>query len=262
LDISFIINSFFNFTKNLVLSIRNLHVISSNLGRISVSESWSNTDSLNNINFVQCQGVNGSIFIHLCGTDIDYIDRLVSVNKFIIFQGPFIPIHNKFINLILPTTIYTEEVCSYINLEGRIRIAKNVINRYKKIYSDQTIFNVLYSYKTSLNPRNFSILYNFNHTLSYFRNIIKYYKNFFVNDSRNINIYLNVFCDYYPYTENIVNYRKVKINFNKNILLNSFYNKLIFNYYMSDMFCKNSKIMGICAPKVKFFNLTLNKLLF
>lgn len=260
-DISSIINSFFYPTKNLILSVKNMHIISSCLGRISISESWSSIDPLNIINFVQYHNVNSSIFIHLCGTDIDFIDPLKSYNKFIVFQGPFAPVHNKFINLILPTSIYTEEICSYINLEGRVRTAKNIITRYKNIYSDQNIFSTLSSYKNSLNLKNFSILYHFYNTFYYLDSKIKYSKNFFVHDPKNINIYLKIW-NCYPYIENIIDYKDINIDYGKNILLNSLYNKLIFNYYMPDMFCKNSKIMGICASKVKFENFTLNKLLF
>lgn len=41
--------------------------------------------------------------------------------------------------------------------------------------------------------------------------------------------------------------------------INSFFNRTVYNYYMSDVFCLNSKTMMLCARKVRFSLFSENK---
>lgn len=60
-----------------------------------------------------------------------------------------------------------------------------------------------------------------------------------------LDIYNNVF------NYKLTNKNKVLFNYKLN---NTLFNLDIINYYMSDIFCKNSKLIGLCASKIKFSN--------
>jgi len=93
--------------------------------------------------------------------------------------------------------------------------------------------------------RNFSIILDFSYIMKFFNNLINYkcwflyYTNFNyiskIISTTSINSY-----DFYLY-----------YSFNKNKILNSLFDRYITNYYMSDIYSKNSKVMALCASKTK-----------
>lgn len=93
--------------------------------------------------------------------------------------------------------------------------------------------------------RNFSIILNFSYIMKFFSNLINYkcwflyYTNFNyiskIISTTSINSY-----DFY-----------LNCTYNKNKILNSLFDRYITNYYMSDIYSKNSKVMALCASKTK-----------
>ena len=66
----------------------------------------------------------------------------------------------------------------------------------------------------------------------------------------------------YLFKQSYINLSKVLIKNNfivslNNKIINNFINSENLDYYLSDFFCKNSKIMGLCSSKIKFFNLNI-----
>lgn len=115
-DSSGLVDGLIFFFKRLQLSFSNLHFISSYLGKLTFFElglgsivNSVSTISNNISNFT-------SSFIYFCGVDLENLNLcLINENTFVVFQGSFFS--QKLldvVNLILPSTVYTEEASSYI----------------------------------------------------------------------------------------------------------------------------------------------------
>lgn len=115
IDSNFLIRSLLSLVKKINIPLNNIHFISSYLGKLSAFE-LGLIPSVNSYSTV-FKGLNlESSFIYLCGVDLENFRLNKVVNdSFIVFQGSFFS--NKlidFVNLILPSSVYTEEVSSYI----------------------------------------------------------------------------------------------------------------------------------------------------
>jgi len=247
-DSNTIINSIWNFIKFYKISIKNINILSRNLGRISAHEfnilynikSIPNTAKINKINYF-------NLFI---GIDNLKINNKKSYKNINIFLGSFFIINFfEFINLIFSSSIYVEDIFSYLNLEGRFRYTNKVITPAKYIYSDYKIINSLNILLKKIYLWNFSVINNYNNIILYFiknynffinynikyKNIVKYYLNNVINNNILNNIIFNI------------NYYNMK---NTNTALS----KIIYNYYNTDIFCKLSPSVSLMALKINYKN--------
>jgi len=114
------------------LSFSSFNILSSHLGRISYAE-FGVIPSAS-----QFSNVEHSSFFYLCGVDVESLSSRMSSflsSNFSTFQGSFLSSKISF-NLILPVSVYTEGVFSFINLEGRYRKTAIVIVPHAGILSD------------------------------------------------------------------------------------------------------------------------------
>jgi len=237
-----ILNSAFYFInkkfKNISFS-NCLSIVSPFLGRISVAEVGSFT--INKAFGV----VNAFSFFYFCGVN-DFYD--LPLNSFVVYQGFFKS--NTFLfnkaNLIFPATNFFERNSIYLNIEGRLRCVNKVIIPFKFLFSDQDIVKGLTIFKKKIIAHNFSVLKNFN-VLNFFKRLINY-KCLFVLEINYIAYSLAALLN----LTLVSGLRKKNFSFGffDNLLYNTLINRVINNYYSSDMFSRNSKIMSICATKV------------
>ena len=114
-DTNSLFRSVFIFLNTLGLNINNLHVIVSHIGKLSLFETglFSSINKLNLFNKIKYKKQS---FLYLCGVDLDkFSDSFLSNIKFIIFQGIFFNQRlYDYVDLILPTTVYTEDVFHYL----------------------------------------------------------------------------------------------------------------------------------------------------
>ena len=183
----------------------------------------------------------------MLGIDNNYINH--NLNNFNVFQG-FFYISNFFskINLILPTSIYIEQISSYINLEGRFRYTNKAITPYKFIFIDQNIIKSFSIFLYKFYSSYFSIFYNYNNILYFLKNIICYYKNYLIN----INNYLLLY-ERDLFLIKSINFN-LYFNFFVNKVFNTIFSKTIYNFYISDIFSKKSKIMILASKKIQNIN--------
>jgi len=189
-----------------------------------------------------------SKLVYLINADIlDYNE-----NNFIIYQGYFY--NSSYIyyksNIILPAAVYLEKSTSYINLEGRYRFTKKAITPFTHIHLDSDIIQVLSSLRITKFVKNFSIVENFFEVLLNFINIINYECLFFSS----INSFFFKLRKKFWFSEPFINFFEDTINIFKNIyskhkFLNTIFCRFLHNYYNSNIFCKNSKIMSISSHK-------------
>lgn len=175
--------------------------------------------------------------------------------NYIIYQG-FIKgnsnIYSKS-NIILPSTAPYEMDNLYINLEGRYRFMKKHIKNFVTIYTDWEIINLLKIYNKKKNILNFFFYYKFNYILNFFIKIIDYFCSFFfVLDDFFINFFF-----FYGYKKkkielgnNDLQFSIIINSFFKNKFLNTLFCRVINNYYSSDFFLRNSKVMSLTALKM------------
>jgi hypothetical protein len=239
MDTDSIINSLFKFLNNLTLPIQNLNIISRHLGRLTTCELGIlpklNKNKLN----------KNKSFNFLLGLDNIKLEYKKTSN-FNIFQGYFyFSNFFEYINLVLPTNIYSEKISSYINLEGRFRFTNKAIIPFKFIFLDSYIiesFSILFR---NIFPQNFSIFNNFYYIVKFFNILFNFYLNYLIN----LNNYIILF------EKNIFNISHKEIILFKNIynykFNNSIFSKIIYNFYSNDMFSKKSKVMSIAAKKIK-----------
>lgn len=248
-DSNSIINSVWYFCNYLHLSIKNINILSRHLGRISSFE-FNIIYNIKNINSFKKLN-NISYFNFFIGIDTYYLTRKNDLN---IFLGSFFLINFfEFINLVLSSSIYVEDLFSYINLEGRFRYTNKIVTPAKYIYSDYKIINSLNILIKNIYLYNFSIINNYNNLLNYFnkyynllnnynikyKNIVKYY----VNEFFNINLYLDKKLN----NKNIIN-----LTYYNTKYINSLFTKIIYNYYNSDIFSKLSTTISIMALKIEY----------
>jgi len=88
----------------------NIHIVSSNLGKLSLYE----CGALSLVTNIKINIKNS--FLYLCGVDLDkFSDVILDNSSFIIYQGSFYSHRiDSFVNLILPTSVYTEGVYHYL----------------------------------------------------------------------------------------------------------------------------------------------------
>lgn len=110
-DTNSLFRSIFYFLNILGLNVNNLHVVVSHIGKLSLFEVGLIKDNLPNKN-----SVNKQSFLYLCGVDLDkFLDSFLLNIKFIVFQGSFFNQRiYDYVNLILPTTVYTEDIFHYL----------------------------------------------------------------------------------------------------------------------------------------------------
>ena len=244
-DSDSILNSIFYFSSKLGLLIKNINIISRHLGRLThfelgLSSSVISLDSLNK---------KGS-FIFLLG--IDNITKVLNkkYKNFQVFQG-FFYILNLFknVNLVLPTSIYSEKVSSYINLEGRLRVTNIAVIPSQFIFLDSKIIESISILSKNLNFYNFSIFKNFYIVVSFFKVLFNFFLNYLNNLKKNLIIFLN---DIVMFSQNYSIIFFSIFCFQK--LSNTLLNKVIYNFYSNDIFSKMSKSMGIFSQKNKILN--------
>lgn len=224
--------------KNKINIISNFNILQRNIGKINYLEI-----NLKNLNIYKLNK-NIKKFNYLIGIDNYNLNK----NNYNIYQGYFF-ITNLFknINLILPTSIYTEQITSYLNLEGRYRITNKIITPYKFIFEDHNIIKSLSIFSIKFYKNNFSILYNFYNVFNWFSKWLNYFKNYLMN-YKNYLIKLK--------NDNFV--KNIRFEYNYNIYMNKLYNTIfcrnIYNYYTSDIFARKSKIMILASKKLKNLN--------
>lgn len=225
------------------------NVVAPFLGRISAFE----LGALPGIHGSQNLVVNrakGS-FLYLVGTGavpFSGLDLTFSkASSFVVYQGSFFEdsAFFNYVDLILPVSIYTERVSTYINVEGRVRRTRKAITPSRLIATDREILQAFWYYKTSFFPGNFSMLPHFAYLQMFFATVIDYSCIFFLTMTENTfkdSSYGQALVDAPFAAVTLVDYKNLKI-----------YNTVIardFNhYYNSEQFSRNSKILSICFTK-------------
>ena len=249
--IYFFIKKIYNYSFNIW---KPLSIISLYLGRISAFE----VGFLPGINYIYNNYKKLSL-LYLCGTD--NINNF-NDNSFIVYQGFIKPNNNLYskINLILPISTYAERKSSYLNIEGRVRVMQKVITAFKFIFNDFEIIRALFFIKRNYIISNFSKIPKFYELMSFFNFTINYinlwfnfnniHNYFFEISGINLNkkyiFNINDFIYLYSYLGSN--------NFFDGFFINSLLNRTINNYYASDFFVKNSKIMSITAMRIMPLN--------
>jgi hypothetical protein len=243
-DTKALLNSLLKFFFEHKLDINNLNIINRHLGKISYSEIAIGTSiKLKSSSFLK----KLTSFNFLLG--IDNINTLKIKNKknFNIYQGSFF-ISNFFesINLILPSSIYSEQLLSFINLEGRFRYTNKAITPFKFIFTDNNIIESFSILLRALINNNYSIIDNFYYITSFFNKIYNFYISYLINIKKMIVLLQN----------NTIssNINIIIANIYNNKFNNTIFSKIIYNYYNSDIFSKKSKIMIIASNKINLIN--------
>lgn len=262
-DSNSIMTSLYYFTKKIFnlsySSWKPLSIISLYLGRISSFEIGFLPGVASNLN-----NYKNKALYYFCGVDT-YSN--LNVDSFIVYQGSLKINTNLFnkANLIFPVSTYVERNSSYMNLEGRIRFTKKIITPFKFVFSDFEIMRALFFVRSRYFLNNFSKLTDFYKVTGYFSNIIVYNSILLFNlnsvSSRFYNltgIYLNK-NNYFDINNVTPIYLNLLLSLNNSgIFFNSIINRSINNYYSSDFFIKNSKIMSMCALKTFSGNFSNN----
>lgn len=232
-------NFFFSFTFFLYY---NLFIISSFLGNISNLEvNFFN----NNFDFFS----NFTYLFYLYGLD-DFF--YLNNSSFFIYHGPFK--NNNFIlnfvNILLPSNIFTEDKFLFYNLEGRLRITEKAYNLNDYIISDSDLILSFFSVLDLKFFNNFSILFDFRFIMVFFYDLIFYDVLFSFSL-----VFLRKFLFFFSF----IYLKSLNTFFFKLLILNhtlKFFNSLFFrvinNFYSSDYFCLNSKTLSLCS--LKFLN--------
>jgi len=184
---------------------------------------------------------NSKAFNYYFGIDVEDIDKEHLTNSFSVYQGHFIPTTNiNFFNLLLPTVNHIEHSNIYLNINGYMKESSQIITPHKGL---RTNYNII---------RAVDVTYN----LYINTNIIKfYYNNLNYFQSR---VELQRLCKFksgYQPNFGFV----IKLAWRSKIHANLMH-YANFNYYSTDIFCKNSRIMALCASKIKLVNLIYDAL--
>lgn len=126
-------------------------------------------------------------------------------------------------------------------------MSERAITPFKSIFPDWKILQGLFILKKKLIKNNFSIVPLFFYVFNFFYSIINYSCSFFYS-FYSLNNYIKRYISVNSVNLNFLNF--FFINNNVNIIINSLFTKSIVNYYSSDVFCKNSKVMSICSSKI------------
>lgn len=259
-DFSDIFNSLSFFIKNYIKSeFRSLNILSNNLGRLSSFELGFIPSVYSKFSYNFSKSIKS--FCFFVGVD-DFIFK--SKDSFLVYQGSFrdTVLSFKKADLIFPVSTYVERISFFINLEGRIRNTKKVLSNVTEgsNFNDSEVINALFLYFKQVKLDNFSKISNFYSIMSKFNNIINYKCQIFSNldlffnrlsfvsgltDTFNINLIV-------PYLINIISLN-MPYKF-----LNGIFVRSVQNFYSTDVFTRNSKVMSLCS--LKSLNLSFSKL--
>lgn len=253
-DSNFFFDAFsFFFRQHLHILSFDFNVISNYLGRISAFE-------------VGCfPGVNASVvkntgyffnsFLYFFGTDeyFNFFDNFLTYSFFSVYQGIFFGSNAFFesINLVFPVAAFSERVSTFLNIEGRLRRTSKAIIPFFYVHTDVEVLKALFFFKNTFYFFNFSIMVNFNYIMQFFHNIVDYSCFFFLNIAALTlrNFYKDkVFVPFFL-SSLFLNSHNFKIS--NNLLI-----RLLNNYYNSDGYSRNSKILTICFSKIGVQNFT------
>ena len=242
-SISFVYSFIFFFKKKFNWNVFNLIV--NNLGLLSY-----NTIIYNNKYSKKAKQFNG--LLYNISNDISYFNY---INKFafIIYQGFFKSNNQIYIkaDIILPSTAPYEMDGLFLNLEGYYRFMKKHIKNSLAIYTDWEIINLLKIYNKKKNILKYFFFNKNNLILNYFFNIINYNYNY----NLTIENFFSSFFYFFGYKNKSIKqnndlfFCNILDYYYYNKFLNTLFNRYINNYYSSDFFSKNSKIMSFCAIK-------------
>lgn len=126
----------------------------------------------------------------------------------------------------------------FLNVEGRLRKSNGIVNK-SKLFSDAEIFKIIYLEKSKKIINNFTNITNFNYQIAIsFVNYINYACTFFYNLKmlKSIELTDNIIT-----ISNLYNYK----------ILNTILNKVVVNYYKTDVFVNNSKTLSLASSKIK-----------
>lgn len=205
-----------------------------------------------------------SNFSLLCGVDnFKFNDK-----SFLVYLGFFKA--NNFLlnraNIILPVSTYMERVSTFLNLEGRLRIARKAIIPFKSILHDIFVVNALFFLKRRFFSYNFSRIFRFYFVLQFFLNFIDY-RCFFNFNLKFLSVRLFFLSGFYLQSNLKFDLKSfipsfIESNFvlfHDVAFLNSSFDKVVNNYYSNDIFSKNSKILSLQA--IESFGLNFSKFL-
>lgn len=231
-----------------------LSIVSPFLGRLSSFEF--------NLNKKMNKNKNKTFFYLSNIFDNILIKNDLFLNKlnFISFSGSFKDYNILNYNLIFPNPIYVENSSTYLNIEGRLRFTKLAINTKNKLYNEYKIFKYLYLF-VNLKNYNFALFSNLKFIMSFFENIINYKCYFFFYNNKLLNLLLKFSgisletndC----YINTIINNTILFFNIK---YLNSPLYTTINNYFATDFYTKNSKILSLCASKSLIFSFSTHQL--
>ena len=246
-DSNNLLNYIFSYSNNLSLSLKSINVLSRNLGRISLMEVTSS-----NLKKYKLLSKKLTCFNFFLGLDNIFLNLKRKKNINIFLGYFFLSNFFEYINLVFSSSIYIENTFSYLNLEGRFRYTNKVITQSKSIFADYLIVNSLYILSKFLFRNNFSILKNFHKIIFYFNTKYNYLTNYIFD--------LHNFIKYYNLNGKVDSFldRPICVDQNKLILSNSLFNKVIFNYYNSDIFSKLSTTLSLMALKIEYKNFLNN----
>jgi NADH-quinone oxidoreductase subunit G len=233
-DSNEIINLIFFLFKKSNMLLSQLNVLNRHLGRISISEfNLLNKTILKSKDFAS----KLTSFNYILG--LDYIDNTLknkcNVN---VFQGSFYnDIVFQYVNLILPASIYIEQSSNYLNLEGRFRVSNRVVVKSNSIFVDYNIVQSLSILIKIFFSNNFSFFTNFSVVCNFFTNLYNFYIINIIYNRKSIILSTQSISNNFP-----ISIFNLKLN-------NSIFNKLVYNFYNTDIFCNYSKVMKIMLYK-------------
>jgi NADH-quinone oxidoreductase subunit G len=212
----------------------NINIFTEYLGKIVSKELGFNTNNylLENV-------------IYNIGTDHDKIN--LNEYNFIIYQGSFKP---KKSNLSLPTAFYTERNSTYMNLEGKIRMANLAVTAPKMALTDNELFRVLNIILIRSLLSRLTIYNNFIEFISNFEEILTYNFSFFDNMEQLFKFFSKSTGFNLRELGRISSFILKEFIYKKLFLNNTFINRLSSNYYSNDYLSRLSKTMAICAQKI------------
>lgn len=185
-------------------------------------------------------------------------------SSFIVFQGSYKSSLSYPANLLLPAKAYGEQSLSYFNLNGYYKTSAAALTAFRLAFSNLEIFSILNITRKRFFSSNFSYLRNFYHLLCFFSKIL-IYRGYFINEPFEPSI---LFQRYFGFlfpelTISISSEVEEKVSLSplifKKKLINTLFSKLIYNYYNTNIYSKNSKVMSLCATKIAFSTFSLSK---
>jgi NADH-quinone oxidoreductase chain G len=243
---SFLI-SYFYFLKN-KFQLITFNLINNNLGFYSF-----NNFIFNNIKYY-VNKINNLGIAYILGSD--NIEE--NISEITIYQG-FIKTDIYYdSNLVLATTAPYEYDSIYLNLEGRYRFIKQVIKSFVGAYNDWDIISLFTLFNKKKQILKICSIFFYIKVINYFYKIVNYFCNFFLSFSSFL-MELFYFTAYHMESyknfkvDNVYDYfyylKVTKFN-------NNYFNSIINNYYISDFYTKNSKVMSFSSlKKYKIFKL-------